>query len=171
MVLRPAERVLAAESFEHQRGSLETSGFLFDMAKTFEDLVCVAIREVLPARAGTARLQHRTRLDEVSTVIIKPGPVIVRDGRPVAVLGAKYKAERRAGFPDADLYQMLAYYSVLGLDTDCVLSARGGGDSALVAVFGPVRPVNRCSALDLAQAPSAVLTPIGQLTDHVTHLA
>ena len=51
VALRLAEMVLAAESFDHQRGRLRTSGFLFDMAKVFEDFVCVAIREAL--RAGS----------------------------------------------------------------------------------------------------------------------
>ena len=36
------------------------------------------------------------------------------DGDPAAVIDAKYKAEKPAGFPDADLYQMLAYCTALG---------------------------------------------------------
>jgi len=35
--------------------------------------------------------------------------------RPGAVVDAKYKAERASGFPNADLYQMLAYCTALGL--------------------------------------------------------
>ena len=163
VALRLGEMILAAESFEHQRGSLRTSGFFFDMAKVFEDFVCVAIREALAPEAGRAHLQYRTHLDHAGAVVMKPDLVITRDGRPVAVLDAKYKAEKPSGFPNADIYQMLAYCTVLGLDTGHVLYARGNGDPAVHEVRGPGAPTIRCSALDLSAAPAGSLAAIAAI--------
>jgi len=89
VALRLAELVLAAESFEHQRGDVRISGFLFDMAKVFEDFVSVALREALAPGGGRVAFQYRTDLDEAGVVPMYPDIVWVRDGAPVAVLDAK----------------------------------------------------------------------------------
>jgi 5-methylcytosine-specific restriction enzyme subunit McrC len=47
------------------------------------------------------------------------------DSTAWAVVDAKYKAERPEGFPDADLYQMLAYCTVLGLAEGHLVYAKG----------------------------------------------
>ncbi|MFG2286192.1 hypothetical protein ACGFOU_09035 [Streptomyces sp. NPDC048595] len=44
---------------------------------------------------------------------------------PLAVADAKYKAEKRGGYPDADLYQMLAYCTALGLPEGHLIYAKG----------------------------------------------
>jgi 5-methylcytosine-specific restriction enzyme subunit McrC len=76
------------------------------MNKIFEDFVCVALREALRHRGGRFELQARgIHLDEAATVRVKPDFVWYGGvGRALAVVDAKYKAERPEGFPDADLY-------------------------------------------------------------------
>ena len=44
---------------------------------------------------------------------------------PVAVVDAKYKAEKLSGYPNADVYQMLAYCTALGLRVGHLVYARG----------------------------------------------
>jgi 5-methylcytosine-specific restriction enzyme subunit McrC len=152
-----AEMILDCRSFELRVGDLVVSGFLLNMAKIFEDFVCVALGRALgrlPAiRSGRASLQYRTHLDAERMVPIRPDFVWSRGGRPVAVADAKYKAERPSGFPQADLYQMLAYCTVLGLDTGHLVYAKGEEAAGVVDISGsPVRVVRHVLDLEAAQA-------------------
>jgi 5-methylcytosine-specific restriction enzyme subunit McrC len=155
--LMVSEMILDGRSFELRVGDLVVSGFLLNMAKIFEDFVCVALGRALgrlPAiRSGRASLQYRTHLDAERMVPIRPDFVWSRGGRPVAVADAKYKAERPSGFPQADLYQMLAYCTVLGLDTGHLVYAKGEEAAGVVDISGsPVRVVRHVLDLEAAQA-------------------
>ncbi|MFZ2528187.1 MAG: restriction endonuclease [Rhodococcus sp. (in: high G+C Gram-positive bacteria)] len=160
-----AEVVLAAQSFEHRVGDLVVTGFMFDMWRIFEDFVCTALGESLMRRSGRYATQHSLYLDEATRVRMKPDLVWLDGTRTVrAVIDAKYKAERPAGFPDADLYQMLAYCTALGLRHGHLVYAKGNE---------PVRShrVRRsgiqlhCHTLDLASHPAALLTQVDTLAD------
>lgn len=170
VALRLAELVLAAESFEHERGDVRTTGFLFDMAKVFEDFVSVALREALAPWGGRVAFQYRTDLDEAGLVPMYPDIVWVRDGAPVAVLDAKYKAEKPSGFPQADLYQMHAYCTVLGLDTGHLVYARGNEFPARHRVVGSGTTIV-CHALDLDQSPAQVLSDVAGVAAAATATA
>ena len=107
------------------------------MATIFEDFVCVALREQMKPYGGTSTLQYKTHLD-----VGGDGPHQARlrlDARPGAaevVADAKYKAEKPAGFPQADLYQLLAYCTVLGLTDGHLVYAKGEEPARLVEVAG-----------------------------------
>lgn len=65
-------------------------------------------------------------MDAAGEVTVKPELVwLGPDATAWAVVDAKYKAERPDGFPDADLYQMLAYCTVLGLAEGHLVYAQG----------------------------------------------
>ncbi|MEU8289785.1 restriction endonuclease [Streptomyces pseudogriseolus] len=118
--LRLCEAVLRGSSPEHTppgADPLAVDGFLIDMNQLFEDFVTVALSEALKEHGLTARLQDTHHLDTAGLVRIRPDLVVrTRDGRtPVAVVDAKYKAEKGDGRLNADLYQALAYATVLGL--------------------------------------------------------
>jgi len=94
-------------------------------------------------------------------VRLRPDIVWKIRGSAVAVIDAKYKAEKPAGYPNADLYQLLAYCTVLGLPSGHLVYAKGNEE--------PVRHVVRrsgieifCHAVDLDQEPD---TLIGQMRD------
>ena len=91
------------------------SGYLFNMATIFEDFVTVALREALKSYGGRTSLQHVTHLDDDADVPVRPDFVWLTQGHARIVVDAKYKAEKPTGFPQADLYQMFAYCTVLGL--------------------------------------------------------
>jgi len=55
------------------------------------------------------------QLDQADQVPLRPDIVWKVGGTAAAVIDAKYKAEKPAGYPNADLYQLLAYCTVLGL--------------------------------------------------------
>jgi len=163
VALRLAEVVLAASSFEQARGSLLTSGFLFDMPKVFEDFVCVALRDALARHGGAVRLQDREHhLDVAQRVQLRPDLVWWVAGRPVAVVDAKYKAEKPSGFPEADVYQMLAYCTALGLDRGYLVYARGNEIPNLHEVRNAGITV-ACHAIDLDTEPMQLLAELDQL--------
>ena len=165
--LRLAELVLRATSIEHGPGGIAVNGFLLDMPRLFEDFVTVALREALVARYGGRVVgQDRSYLDEATQVVLRPDIVWKIGGTAVAVVDAKYKAEKPAGYPNADLYQLLAYCTVLGLRNGHVVYAKGNED--------PARHVVRrsgieifCHAVDLDQPPEQLLARMSGLAAQI----
>ncbi len=163
--LRLAELVLRATSVEHERGGVAVNGFLLDMPKLFEDFVTVALREALvPTYGGRVAGQDRNHFDEAEQVLLRPDIVWKIRGSPIAVIDAKYKAEKPAGYPNADLYQLLAYCTVLGLNRGHLIYAKGNEQ--------PARHVVRrtgieilCHAIDLSQCPEELLNQIQGMAD------
>jgi 5-methylcytosine-specific restriction enzyme subunit McrC len=126
--LRLAEIVLAAESFEHRIGEVTVTGYMFDMWKIFEDFVTIALSESLNRKGWHCQLQAPLHLDEQRRIAMQPDLLCRHGDSRVAVVDAKYKAERPEGFPNADLYQMLAYCTVLGLREGHLIYAKGNED-------------------------------------------
>lgn len=120
-----AELLLRGNAVDQTPGDIRIGGFLVDMAKVYEDFLTVALTEAFRAHGGWCRSQDRHHLDIDDRIAMKPDLVWYLDGRPAAVIDAKYKAEKPAGFPDADLYQMLAYCTALGLPDGHLVYAKG----------------------------------------------
>ena len=92
----------------------------------FEQFVTVALREAITARfGGRVEGQIRYYLDQAGQVPLWPDIVWKVGGTTAAVIDAKYKAEKPAGYPNADLYQLLAYCTILGLPVGHLVYARG----------------------------------------------
>ncbi|MFE0946303.1 McrC family protein [Streptomyces mutabilis] len=162
-VLRLAQVMLDGASAEHAPGGLQIDGFLFDMNRLFEDFVSVALREALRDSGRTARLQDSHHLDEASAIRMRPDFVLYGpDGVPCAVADAKYKAERRGGYSDADLYQMLAYCTALGLEEGHLVYAKGNASHAAHRVRHADIVIHQ-HALDLDQEPAGLLADIAQV--------
>jgi 5-methylcytosine-specific restriction enzyme subunit McrC len=158
--LRLAELVLRATSVEHAAGTVAVNGFLIDMPRLFQDFVTVALREALEGAYGgrlTAEPLHH--FDEAGRVRLYPDIVWHIGGAPVAVIDAKYKAEKPRGYPNADLYQLLAYCAVLGLRTGHLVYARGNEEPTRHVVRGAGVEIV-CHALDLDQSPDALLAEV-----------
>ncbi len=85
------------------------------------------------------------------------------DGAPRAVADAKYKAEKRNGYPDADLYQMLAYCTALGLHEGHLVYAKGNAPHAAHRVRHAGVVLHQ-HALDLDREPAALLADIAGLS-------
>jgi 5-methylcytosine-specific restriction enzyme subunit McrC len=160
--LRLAELVLRATSVEHERGGVAVNGFLLDMPRLFEDFVTVALREaIVPVYGGRLAGQDRNHFDEAEQVVLRPDIVWKIRGSAVAVVDAKYKAEKPAGYPNADLYQLLAYCTVLGLNRGHLIYAKGNEH--------PARHIVRrsdveilCHAIDLGEEPEELLAQISE---------
>lgn len=159
--LRLAETVLRGLSVEHMDGRITVDGYLFDTHKIFEDFVCTALREALAQYGGRSALQAQgVHLDEAEAVRMRPDLVWYGNhGTPRAVADAKYKAEKPEGFPDADLYQMLAYCTALGLRDGHLVYARGYEPSATHRVRHAGIRIHQ-HALALEQSPDELLAAI-----------
>ncbi|MEU2508159.1 restriction endonuclease [Streptomyces sp. NPDC007863] len=165
--LHLARAVLDDASPEHALGGLRIDGFLFNMNKLFEDFVTVALRESLRGTDLGCRLQDSHHLDEAAAIRMKPDFVLYRpDATPLAVADAKYKAEKRDGYPDADLYQMLAYCTALGLPEGHLVYAKGNEPHAAHRVRNAGVVIHQ-HALDLDQAPAALLADIASVSRHM----
>lgn len=171
-----AELVLRATSIEAGGRGTRAIGFVVVMSTLFEAFVTVALRVALLERAGgVLSAQDRWTLDEGSMIPVRPDIVWYSPGalgRSVdgsaagAVIDAKYKAERPSGYPNADLYQMLAYCTVAGLDIGHLVYARGQTEPREVQVSrGGVTLMQH--ALDLAAEPDALLVQVGSIADAV----
>lgn len=175
--LHLARVVLEGSSAEHAPGDLRIDGFLFNMNKLFEDFVTVALREALRSAefaefsgspGFSARLQDSHHLDEASEIRMKPDFVLYGPGgTPSAVVDAKYKAEKREGYPDADLYQMLAYCTALGLAEGHLIYAKGNATHAAHRVRHAGIVIHQ-HALDLDQQPGALLGEIRSISQQLT---
>ncbi len=142
--LRLAELVLHHVGLSTEHGSRPVASFVVNMAQAFERFVTVAVTEAYAphdrasaARSGSVIAQFQTHLDVEHTQPIRPDIVHVDTvGRPDAVFDAKYKlidTERGGGPRLPDLYQMLAYCTVLGLDRGTLIYA---ADHTLTATPG-----------------------------------
>ena len=83
-----------------------------------------------------------------------------------AVVDAKYKAERPDGFPDADLYQMLAYCTVLGLEHGHLVYAKAN-EQVRTHTVRRAGVVIHCHTLDLAESPAQLLAQVDQLAGRI----
>ena len=165
--LRLAELVLRATSVEHESGGVAVNGFLLDMPKLFEDFVTVALREALvPAYGGRVSGQDRNHFDEAGQVVAAARHRMEGRGSAVAVIDAKYKAEKPAGYPNADLYQLLAYCTVLGLRNGHLVYAKGNEDPARHVVCRSGIEIF-CHAVDLGQPPDVLLAQMNELARRI----
>jgi 5-methylcytosine-specific restriction enzyme subunit McrC len=161
--LRLARVVFDGSSPEHAAGGLRIDGFLFDMNKLFEDFVTTALREAYRGTDRVCRLQDPHHLDEGRAVGMRPDFVLYGpEGAPQAVADAKYKAEKPHGYPDADLYQMLAYCTALGLPEGHLVYAKGNAPHAAHRVRHTGIVIHQ-HALDLDQQPTGLLADIADL--------
>ncbi|WP_280195335.1 McrC family protein [Nocardia farcinica] len=162
-----AEIALSAESFEHRFGSLTVTGYMFDMWRIYEDFVCTALSESLAPHGGHCALQYRMPMDEAAQVLMRPDLMwLNRNRAPQAVVDAKYKIESPAGFPDADLYQMLAYCTVTGLEHGHLVYAKGDAATRDYRVRGSSITIH-CHVLDLSLRPSELLGAIDDLAARI----
>jgi 5-methylcytosine-specific restriction enzyme subunit McrC len=166
--LRLADLVLRATSAEHGAGAVAVSGFLLDMPQMFEDFVTVALREAIEGRhGGSVAGQSRHYLDEAGRAVLKPDIVWRVGGEVAAVVDAKYKAEKPSGFPNADLYQLLAYCTVLGLRVGHLVYAAGNEEPGRYFIRQAGTEIV-CHVLDLSEPPDALLMELTHLASVIT---
>ncbi|SER17650.1 5-methylcytosine-specific restriction enzyme subunit McrC [Lentzea xinjiangensis] len=115
--LRIAEIVLNTLSFEVGQDGLSIATFIVNMEKVFEDFVTTALTEAWSTTPGYTRGQFPAKLDTGGAISMQVDVVHVVDGKPRFVVDAKYKRpSARGNYPNADLYQVLAYCTALQVE-------------------------------------------------------
>ena len=171
VALRLAGLVLRATSVEHSAGRVAINGFLLDMPQLFEDFVTAALREALEGSYGGRVLaQPRGYLDVAGRVVLRPDITWQVSGAVVAVADAKYKSEKPSGYPNADLYQLLAYCTILGLPVGHLVYARGNASAARHVVRQSGVEI-LCHAIDLSLPPDQLIGQMSSLAEAVTAMA
>lgn len=163
-----ARMVLRSRSVDVLDAGVRATGFLLNMNTVFEDFVAIAMTEALAPYGGRSVPQDSShRLDVAGNIKLRPdlvhyGP----NGRPQAVIDAKYKSESPAGYPYADVYQLLAYCTALRVPVGHLIYAEGGGPANDVQVRN-VDVVVRRHGLDLSASVPELLAQVASLAINV----
>lgn len=117
---RLARLILTGETLRDETGTAVGTAFTVDMNALFEKFV----EEVVADEAWRAGLQlePQFRVCLTERVMMRPDLVLLRSGRPLAVADAKY-VELDQGWPNANVYQLLAYCVALGLPRGLLIYA------------------------------------------------
>lgn len=122
------------------------------------------------SRARTAAgssASHGITWTKADRVLLKADIVWRVGGKAAAVIDAKYKAEKPSGFPNADLYQLLAYCTALRLRVGHLVYVAGNEQPACHVIHQAGTEIV-CHALDLSQPPDALLLEISRLAYPIT---
>ena len=154
--------ILNNASLEHREGAVTATSFLFDMWTIYEDFVSSTLSAALSRFGGEVESQLNDHLDAGEKVSIRPDIVWQRHGMTVAAIDAKYKAEKNGRYPNADLYQVLAYCIRYGLSEGHLVYA-AGNESPAEHVITEAKVTLFCHAIDLNAAPEKLLDNIRRL--------
>jgi 5-methylcytosine-specific restriction enzyme subunit McrC len=165
-----AHLILNATSLEHRSGTLQATGFLLNVASVFEDFVGAVITGRLQQNFGVVRLQDRSHLDEARRLSIRPDIVWKSRDHALAVMDAKYKAEKPSGYPHADVYQMLAYCTRYGLTDGHLIYAAGETEQLVHEILGADVRIH-CHAVDLSGSIGEMHASIQAVADRVAWIA
>ncbi|MGH3239774.1 MAG: McrC family protein [Spirillospora sp.] len=160
-----AALVLRGASYELDDGTtVRVDGLMLEMWRVFEDFVCTALAEALRPYGGTVTLQDgRHHLDRARRVKLRPDLLLTdAGGRPSIVVDVKYKA---GDTPQADLYQILAYCTAMGLDRGYLVYASKDETLTHIVIGGGFRIVEK--ALDLTSPPGELRTQITDLAHQI----
>jgi 5-methylcytosine-specific restriction enzyme subunit McrC len=169
-----ADLVLRAASYEldgtpGEDAALRADGLMvLNMWKVFENFVTVGLTNALrPYGGGCTPQDRRHHLDDACPCQLIPDLVYERPGPggvpvPAAVVDAKYKIEIGPSGQNSDLFQMLAYCTVLGLDRGHLLYAEGPAQPLRHIVHGGGIEIVQHS-LDLSLPPDELLAQVAAL--------
>ena len=157
-----AELVLDRLAPTQTDAGVPVASFVVNMAEAFEGFVTAALEAAFAkVSPGVSVGQYPTHLDDERRQPIRPDFVHTLGGVPTVVMDAKYKT----GAPrPEDLYQILAYCTVLGLTEGTLIYVAGdepGHDR--IATVRRSGVTIRTARLDVAVKPEQMLVQLGHL--------
>lgn len=162
--------ILQHATIETGRGRVRAAGFLMDMNRVFEGFVRRALREKLHLTEHEFPANRRRPFDKRDHIGVKPDLSWWKAGTCVFAGDAKYKRIKYQHAPNADVYQLLAYSTALGLPGGILIYAKGERDPAVYEVRNAGKQLE-VFALDLAGEPAELLGQISTLADRVRAMA
>lgn len=168
-VVELARLILRHGAFEQERGKVRASGFLMDLNVVFQEFVTQALRESLGLSEREFRSDKgvgRIYLDDDERVRLLPDLTWWHGDTCVFVGDAKYKRVDDGRIPNADLYQLLAYSTVLNLPGGMLIYAQGEAAAATYRVRHCGKRLE-VAALDLSGTLDDVLGRVEALAQRV----
>ena len=174
-VVALARLILRHGAFESGRGEVRAQGFLMNMNVVFQEFVTVALREALGVSEKEFGEIDIPSLDvpEVgrkSKIGLRPDLVWRVSSRCVFVGDAKYKYIKDDHFPNADVYQMLAYMTSLKLQNGMLIYAKGETDEITYTVRNSGKELH-VTTLDLSGSLDDILERVNGLGSRIKGLA
>ena len=174
-VVALAQLILRHGAFESGRGEVRAQGFLMDMNVVFQEFVTVALREALGVSEREFGENDIPSLDvpEVgskSKIGLRPDLVWRVGSKGVFVGDAKYKHIKDDRFPNADVYQMLAYMTSLKLQSGMLVYAKGETDETIYTLRNSGKELH-IATLDLSGSLDEILERVWGLGDRIKGLA
>ena len=166
-----ARLIIESSSLELRHGEVTGAAFMIDMNAVFERFLRAALRDELglPQRQWPEGERERgLTLDEAETISLVPD-LMWRSGRtgaPVFVGDAKYKRIVSARWPNADIYQMLAYCTASDLPSGLLVYAAGEEAEARHRIKHAGKTIE-VATLDLTGTPDEMLAAVRQLASTV----
>lgn len=163
-----AELVLRSLSISQEAGKLESTTFVFDMNKVFEDFVTVAFTDSMRRYGGTVRPQvGEYSLDVGARLRLKPDIGWWDGSRCLAVLDAKYKAIDDGLLRHGDAYQMLAYCTAYSLRRGYLVYAKDSGVEPTTHVVRNAETEIVVESLDVEAEPDTLIAQVRRLADRI----
>jgi 5-methylcytosine-specific restriction enzyme subunit McrC len=162
-----ARVVLQESSFDIGTGDRAATGFTVTMYRLFEAFLTATLTQSLERRhGGKLHAQRLDHLDEARKARILPDLTWVVDGRPQAIIDAKYKGIADGRPSDDDLYQMVAYCSALNVTHAHLVHAERPAERTHLAIrFTDI--VVHIAGLDLASPLDELHAQIDALADDI----
>ena len=160
---RLAELILRRETLVDREGSTYGFAFTVDMNKLFEQFIGRIVGE--RARRAHVQLIPQAPRRLSRSVSMRPDLVIARGGKDAAVGDVKYKRLDVAEMPNADLYQLLAYCTSLGLHRGLLIYATHEPQRIEVVNRAGIELV--ISGVDLSQEPEGILVQARSVADQL----
>ena len=164
-VLRLAELILADTVPDLRHGdSAAIHGIVIDLERLFESFLETAFRDAAGQHGMRCLPQHKHHLDVARAITIKPDISVHHADGLHCVVDAKYKTSD--GYPSspADLYQLTAYCTALGLKTGHLVYANGPAEPVTHEV-GPTGTTIIVHGLNLAAAPAEILETVASIAE------
>jgi len=164
-----ARLVLRSASFDLGHGEVPAAAFLVDMNRAFEDFVVEALRDALGSEHGVLVQGARGRrlyLDEADQVALQPDLSLWQGSRCVFVGDVKYKRILPTEYPNADIYQAVAYAVATGLDRALLIYAASEGEPASHRIVRIDKQID-VVVLDLSASPQSLLEQVEAIADRV----
>ena len=168
-VVELSRLILRHGAFESDRGAVRAAGFLMDMNGVFQEFVTEALRDALGVSPQAFGENSIPSLDCERHIHLRPDLTWWEGPRCIFVGDAKYKKIVHDRVPNADLYQLLAYVTALGLPGGLLIYAKDEAEPRKYHIRHSDKLLE-VAALDLAGTLDEVLARVDGLAEKIKEL-
>ena len=165
-----ARLIIDNSSLELFHGKVTGAAFMLDMNQVFEKFLYVALGESLELSESQWKTQKHLTLDEAKSINLYPDLFWHIGNRALFVGDAKYKRITSTDFPNADIYQMLAYSTAANLPSGLLIYAaeehERGGHHVKHSITNANKTIE-VTSIDLSGQPEEILDEVCRLATRV----